>query len=104
MADNTKDTMKIGQENIVIDYNLINLLIPTYDGNPKTLNYYIRSVDIMIRTQKLNARDPILACLIRAKLTAEAVEALTCEVDIDDWNSIKSALIHRFSDHRIPKL
>lgn len=96
-----EQTNNIPQEYIVLpDYSFINTMIPTYDGNPKNLNYYIRSVESVISSQKLTLNDTTIACLIRAKLSGKALEALSLEVNIDDWNSIKSALVDRFKDQR----
>ncbi|KAL0849026.1 hypothetical protein ABMA28_013399 [Loxostege sticticalis] len=71
------------------NYDLIDKILPTYDGNTKSLNFYVRSDN-----------DPIAICLIRNKLIGKALEAISLEIDIEDWKSIKLALINRFGEQR----
>lgn len=100
-GNSTASTSQLQTELIVMtDYSLINSLLPTYDGNTKSLNYYIRSVECIIRAQRLTMTDKMFACLVRAKLTGKALEALSMEIDIESWESISKALQNRFSEHR----
>lgn len=82
------------------DYNLINQILPSFDGNTKNLNCYIRSVEKILSIQNIPTNDAMIVCMIRAKLSSKALEALSLEVDIDDWLSIRNALINRFGEHR----
>lgn len=82
------------------DYGTVNKIIPTFDGNHKNLNLYIRCTESVIEAQSLPTDDKMLVCLIRAKLSGKALEALSRETDINNWTSIKTALINRFGEHR----
>lgn len=85
---------------IVPDYNIINKMLPPYDGNSKNLNCYIRCVESVINLYNLKTNDPTLVCLLRAKLSSRALEALSLEIDISDWISIKTALMNRYGEFR----
>lgn len=82
------------------DYNLINRIIPSFDGNTKNLNYYIRCIESVLSAHNLGPDDKTLICIIRAKLSGKALEALSREVDIENWISVKNALTSRFGEQR----
>lgn len=53
-----------------------------------------------MRAQNLKVNDTMFVCLVRAKLIGKALEALSLEINIEDWESIKRALQNRFKEHR----
>lgn len=82
-------------------------LMPRYDGNPKTLNYFIREVENIISliqapkdclTQP--ASHPALVCLIKSRLSGTAIDAIAYEENLSTWANIKTALIRRLGEPR----
>lgn len=83
-----------------ISYDILDKIIPSYDGNPKSLNFYIRSVEGVLAAQGISTNDPVAICLIRNKMTGKALEAISLEVDINCWLSLRQSLINRFGEQR----
>lgn len=75
--------------------NFIHLFYRTYDGSSIHLNYYIMFIECMFTTQN-NAKHPTIANLIITELMSKVVKALSLEVGIIEWHSIKSALTDKF--------
>ncbi|XP_028029153.1 uncharacterized protein LOC114242253 [Bombyx mandarina] len=97
---------KAGNESLVeekvaieIAYPTLSMLLPTYDGNRKTLSFYIEGVENALDLIA-NKTDPSIACLIRNKLTGKAVEALSQSGGAKTWPEIKATLIKRFGEFR----
>lgn len=82
-----------------VDYNNVALLLPAYDGNKKTLNFYIKCVENVLERIE-NRDDSCIASLILNKLTGKAVEALSENNSFQSWSDIKNILIQRFGDSR----
>lgn len=82
-----------------VDYNNVALLLPAYDGNKKTLNFYIKCVENVLERIE-NRDDSCIASLILNKLTGKAVEALSENSNFQSWSDIKNILIQRFGDPR----
>lgn len=84
---------------IDLDYQTLSLLLPSYDGNRKTLHFYIQCVekvlDMVDETQEQS-----VSCLIRNKLTGKAIEALSEQSYFKSWLDIKNILIQRFGESR----
>uniref|UniRef100_A0A2A4JG12 Retrotransposon gag domain-containing protein n=1 Tax=Heliothis virescens TaxID=7102 RepID=A0A2A4JG12_HELVI len=89
-------------ERTAVDIETLSLLLPTYDGNKQTLPIFIRGVEnVLDLVDKKN--HPIIACLIRTKLTGKAVEALSECTHLDSWGTwetMKAILKHRFGEFR----
>lgn len=76
-------------------------LMPKYDGNPKTLNFFIREVENIILLLEPTARtNPALICLIKSRLSGTAIDAIAYEESLDTWQAIKTALIRRLGEPR----
>lgn len=79
--------------------------IPHFDGNPKQINRFIKSCENLLRNHQdaTNANAPINICLldtILSKLTGRAADLIASRIELDSWNSVKSALLATFSDQR----
>lgn len=76
-------------------------LIPKYDGNPKTLNYFIREVERTLSLLEPAARaHAALICLIKSRLSGAAIDAVAYEESLDTWQQIKDALLRRLGEPR----
>lgn len=76
-------------------------LMPKYDGNPKTLNFFIREVEnIMLLLEPTARANPALICLIKSRLSGTAIDAIAYEESLDNWQAIKTALIRRLGEPR----
>lgn len=82
-------------------------LMPRYDGNPKTLNYFIREVENIIGliaappgSQTQPASHPALLCLIKSRLSGTAIDAIAYEENCSTWAQIKEALVRRLGEPR----
>src|ERR1700712_666060 len=94
--------------NKIIDYQLLRLYldtIPSFEGNPSTLNIFIDSCTQVLstfgNTEKLD--DPINPFLTRAilgKLTGRALMLIGNRNDIGDWQALQNILRLSFSDQR----
>lgn len=84
---------------VSIDYQDVSILLPSYDGNKKTLHFYIKCVENVIDMIE-NKDDQSLACLIVNKLTGRAVEALSERNNFKTWKDIKQILTQRFGEYR----
>lgn len=82
-----------------IDYKTLSFFLPSYDGNKKTLAFYIKSVESALDLIE-NKQHVSVACLIRNKLTGKAVEALSECTDFNSWDAIKEILTRRFGEFR----
>lgn len=91
MANDSKVNDKI------IDYQSLSILLPSYDGNRKTLEFYIKGVESTLSLIE-NSQDASIACLIRNKLTGKAVEALSQQNDFRTWDDIRRILRSRFGE------
>lgn len=81
----------------IIDYQSLSILLPSYDGNKKTLEFYIRGVENTLDLIE-NSQDEAIACLIRNKLTGKAAEALSQQTDFKVWDDIRRILRSRFGE------
>ena len=80
---------------------LLKDLIPKYDGNPKTLNYFIREVERTLGLLEPAARThAALICLIKSRLSGAAIDAVAYEESLDTWQEIKGALSRRLGEPR----
>lgn len=82
-----------------IDYSTLSKLLPSYDGNKKTLMYYLEGVENALDLIT-NKDDTSIACLIRNKLTGKAVEALSERPGTKSWSDIKTVLKSKFGEFR----
>lgn len=98
-TDNKNVDEKPVARSIVIDHTTLALLFPTYDGNKKSLAFYIEGVENVLSLIE-NGDDPLVACLIRNKLTGRAVEALSESNGARTWSEIKEILKKRFGEFR----
>ena len=80
-------------------FKIIMDLMPRYDGNPKTLNYYIREVSSLINKVQ-PAGHPMLVGLIKSRLRVAAIDAIAYEESLESWDQIKSALLRRLGEPR----
>lgn len=82
-------------------FKVMSDLMPKYDGNRKTLNYYIREVDnLLALVDDISRRHPALLCLIKNRLSGQAIDAIAYEDSLDSWEAIKSVLIRRLGEPR----
>lgn len=79
--------------------NAVKDMLPTYDGNQKLLQYYIRQVDSIVALVPEISPD-ILAPFIRNRMKGKAVEAMATAETIDSWTGIKAVLQRRFGEYR----
>lgn len=82
-----------------IDYSTLAKLLPSYDGNKRTLAFYIEGVENAIHLIA-NRNDYIIACLIRNKLSGKAIEALSESPGSRTWEDIKLILQKKFGEFR----
>lgn len=84
------------------DYKMICEFMPRYDGNPKTLSYYIREVDNLMRliTPSKEAGALAVVCLIKSRLSGAAIDAIAHEEALNSWPEIKQALLSRLGEPR----
>ncbi|VVD03633.1 unnamed protein product [Leptidea sinapis] len=76
-------------------------LIPRYNGNPKTLNYYIREVESVISLIEPGWQaHPVLISLIKSRLSGAAIDAIAYEKSLDSWPEVKHALLRRLGETR----
>lgn len=76
-------------------------LIPRYNGNPKTLNYYIREVESVIGLIEPSWQaHPVLISLIKSRLSGAAIDAIAYENSLDSWPEVKHALLRRLGETR----
>lgn len=81
------------------DYSTFSKLLPCYDGNKRTLAFYIEGVENALELIT-NKDDDCIACLIRNKLTGKAVEALSENPGTKTWSDIKDVLKKKFGEFR----
>lgn len=82
-------------------FKFVSELLPRYDGNPKTLNYFIKEVENVILLLDPSIRtNPALTSLIKSKLSGDAVSAIASEGTVDTWQGIKTALTRRLGEPR----
>lgn len=82
-------------------FKFISELLPKYDGNPKTLNYFIKEVENVISLLDQPVRvHPALISLIKSKLSDTAICAIASEGNVDSWQAIKTALTRRLGEPR----
>lgn len=84
---------------VTIDYSTLSKLLPSYDGNKRTLAFYIEGVENAL-SLIANRDDVSVACLIRNKLIGKAVEALSENPGTNTWDSIKEVLKKKFGEFR----
>lgn len=92
-------TTERDEKPLTIDYSTLSKLLPSYDGNKRTLAYYIEGVENALDLIK-NKDDISVACLIRNKLTGKAVEALSERPGTKSWSDIKTVLKSKFGEFR----
>lgn len=82
-------------------FKFVSELLPKYDGNPKTLNYFIKEVENVILLLDPPVRaNPALTSLIKSKLSGTAFSAIASEGSVDTWQAIKTALTRRLGEPR----
>lgn len=82
-------------------FKIVSDLMPRYDGNPKMLNHYIRSVeDVLHLISTEGVATNALVCVIKSRLSGAAIEAIMYEETLDSWDAIKSALMRRLGETR----
>lgn len=81
-------------------YETLSILLPTYDGNKSTLEFYIKSVESVLELVDEESQVIPVACLIRNKLSGKAVEALSQQSQCKSWKEIKKVLRNRFGEFR----
>lgn len=76
--------------------------MPKYDGNPKTLNYFIREVENIIKLldDEEARKNPAITCLIKSRLSGSAIDAIAYEDSLETWEAIKAALLRRLGEPR----
>lgn len=79
--------------------------IPDYYGSPTQLNRFIQACENLIRSFQNVQRpnDPINTCILDtvfSKLKNRAADLIGSRSELNNWNSIKEALILTFSDQR----
>lgn len=89
-----------------INYQLLKLYIdtiPTYDGNPHTLNLFINSCENLFR-QFVNPHDvqfnSFLLRAILGKLTGRALSLVGSRIELVEWHQIRDLLQLSFGDQR----
>lgn len=85
---------------VCADLSTFAKLLPTYDGNKRTLAFYIESVENALNLIVNSRDDQYICCLIRNKLTGRAVEALSQSPGAKTWPEIKNALHRKFGEFR----
>ncbi|KAJ8728679.1 hypothetical protein PYW07_006375 [Mythimna separata] len=82
-------------------FRFVSELLPKYDGNPKTLNYFIREVEnVMLLLDPQVRVNPAIVSLIKSKLSDSAISAIASEDTVDSWQTIKAALTRRLGEPR----
>lgn len=82
-------------------FKFVSELLPKYDGNPKTLNYFIREVENVMSLLDPQLRvNPAIVSLIKSKLSGSAISAIASEETVDSWQTIKAALTRRLGEPR----
>ncbi|CAB3223055.1 unnamed protein product [Arctia plantaginis] len=84
---------------VTTDFATFSKLLPSYDGNKRTLAFYIEGVENALHILT-NKEDPCIMCLIRNKLTGKAVEALSQSPGTRTWTDIKDTLLRKFGEFR----
>lgn len=80
-------------------FKFISELLPKYDGNSKTLNYFIREVEnVLLLLEPPVRANPAVTSLIKSKLSGTAVSAIASEGTVDTWQAIKTALTRRLGE------
>lgn len=87
------------EKKIETEYSAFAKLLPTYDGNRRTLAFYIENVENALALIH-NADDLSITCLIRNKLKGKAAEALSEKPGITAWLDIKQVLLRKFGEFR----
>lgn len=83
------------------DFKLLSDLMPRYDGNPKLLNMYITNVEKLLALFQVDVQlNTLVVCLIKSRLSGNALDALAFEKTLDTWSQIKDALQRRLGDPR----
>lgn len=82
------------------EYAKISALLPSYDGNKRTLNFFIKAVENVLEIVSNAEKDPSIGCLIVKKLSGRAVEILSEATDFKTWLDIKRILQDRFGEFR----
>ncbi|CAF4800999.1 unnamed protein product [Pieris macdunnoughi] len=81
------------------EYSAFAKLLPTYDGNRRTLAFYIENVENALSLIH-NADDLSISCLIRNKLKGKAAEALSEKPGTTSWVEVKQVLLRKFGEFR----
>lgn len=82
-------------------FKFVSELLPKFDGNPKTLNYYIKEVENVLSLLEAPVRESAaIISLIKSKLSGNAISALASEANVDTWQTIKNALTRRLGEPR----
>lgn len=87
------------EKKIETEYSAFAKLLPTYDGNRRTLTFYIENVENALELIH-NTDDMSITCLIRNKLKGKAAEALSENPCAKTWQEIKKVLVRKFGEFR----
>lgn len=87
------------EKKIETEYSAFAKLLPTYDGNRRTLAFYIKNVETALELIH-NTEDLSISCLIRNKLKGKAAEALSENPGARSWTEIKQVLLRKFGEFR----
>lgn len=87
------------EKKIETEYSAFAKLLPTYDGNRRTLAFYIENVENALELIH-NTEDLSITCLIRNKLKGKAAEALSENPGARSWIEVKQVLLRKFGEFR----
>ncbi|KAH9635989.1 hypothetical protein HF086_005841 [Spodoptera exigua] len=80
------------EKKVETEYSAFAKLLPTYDGNRRTLAFYLENVENALELIH-NNEDLAISCLIRNKLKGKAAEALSENPGARTWTEIKQVLM-----------
>lgn len=87
------------EKKVETEYSAFAKLLPTYDGNRRTLAFYLENVENALELIH-NNEDLAISCLIRNKLKGKAAEALSENPGARTWTEIKQVLLRKFGEFR----
>ncbi|KAH9645955.1 hypothetical protein HF086_011417 [Spodoptera exigua] len=87
------------EKKVETEYSAFAKLLPTYDGNRRTLAFYLENVENALELIDKNEALAI-SCLIRNKLKGKAAEALSENPGARTWTEIKQVLLRKFGEFR----
>lgn len=109
LTDNSEMATNSGTVNVApasVNIPLLKLyvdMIPFYNGNPNTLTQFVSSCDLLFSTfgQTLDQQIKLyLTRVVQSKLVDRANLLVGSRIELNDWVSIKNALLQCFGDKR----